>query len=392
MDHHISAWFQDGNTVNVSPETKALRCCALSSFPWRNRRVFRHVYHPIVHRAWHSCPCMDGGRMDRSEKGVQQLSQGASRNGGACGDSKGKSRVRSSIEENGSRAHGYGANVNEIRNLTTASRATCGAGAPHVASSGVLATRGNNMDEYIKIARPANPSCILPENLDTPVWRYMDLDKFQSLLNEKALYLCRADRLQDRFEGTYSRHQIIEMEKWFKDVDESHMIESERERRRKDLLRTYISCWCMGEFDLDLMWKGYVRNPPGISVKSTARRLKNICDKAVGCWPLDISTVTYFDHAGAKNINYFGTPTNFLYKDVHFKLDNELRIVHTPNFSEPMPTHVYLKIDLEDLIEEVVFQPGVEEMSLMSVRKALNDVGLDNVPLLASRDDRDLIE
>jgi hypothetical protein len=248
------------------------------------------------------------------------------------------------------------------------------------------------MSEFVKIAREPNPSCILPENLDTPVWRYMDLDKFQSLLNEKALYLCRADRLQDRFEGTYSRRQIIEMENWFKKIDEPYMIESNRERRRKDRLKTYISCWCMSDCDLDLMWKGYVRNPPGISIKSSVRRLKDIRDKAVEYWPLDISMVTYFDHAGGKDINYFGTPTTFLYKDVHFKLDNELRIIHYPNLSEPTSTHVYLKIDLKDLIENVVFQPRVKESSLRSVRVALNDVGLDKIPVLASREDRDLIE
>ena len=68
------------------------------------------------------------------------------------------------------------------------------------------------MSDIIKIVREPNPSCILPDNLDTLVWRYMDLDKFQSLLKEKVLYLCRADLLQDRFEGTYSRRQIMQME------------------------------------------------------------------------------------------------------------------------------------------------------------------------------------
>jgi hypothetical protein len=102
--------------------------------------------------------------------------------------------------------------------------------------------------------------------------------------------------------------------------------------------------------------------------------------------------VTYFNHAGGKNINYIGTPTTFLFKDVHFKLDNEFRIIHYPNISEPTPTHVYLKIDLRDLIENVVFQPRVKESSLKSVREALNKMGLDKIPVLASRDDRDLIE
>lgn len=248
------------------------------------------------------------------------------------------------------------------------------------------------MSEFVKITREPNPFCSLPDNLDTPVWRYMDLDKFQSLLNENALYLCRADRLQDRFEGTYSRRQIIEMENWFKEIDEPHMIKSEREGRQKDRMKTYISCWCMSDCDLDLMWKGYVRNPPGIAIKSSVRRLKHIRDKAVEFWPLDISNVTYFDHAGGKNINYFGTPTTFLYKDVHFKLDNEIRIIHYPNFSEPTPTHVLLKIDLIDLIENIVFQPRVKESSLISVREKLDDMGLDKIPLLASRDDRDLIK
>lgn len=248
------------------------------------------------------------------------------------------------------------------------------------------------MSEFVKIDREPNPTCKLPENLDTPVWRYVDMDKFQSLLNEKALYLCRADRLQDRFEGTYSRHQILVMEDWFNKIDESYMIQSEREKRRKDRLKTYISCWCMSECDLDLMWKGYVRNPPGIAIKSSVRRLKEICDKAVDYWPLDISMVTYFDHAGGKNINCFGTPTVFLYKDNHFRLDNELRIIHYPNISEPAPIHIFFKIDLKDLIENVVFQPSLRENRLKSVREALSMVGLDKIPVLASRNDRELIE
>ena len=216
----------------------------------------------------------------------------------------------------------------------------------------------------------------------------MDFYKFQSILKEKALYLCRADRIEDRFEGSYSRRQIIEMEDWFKKIDEPHMIESERGNRRKDRLRTYINSWCIGECDLDLMWKGYIRNPPGVAIKSSVRRLKEICDKAVEYWPLDVSKVNYIDHAEGTNINYFGTPTTFLYKDAHFILDNEFRIIHYPNISEPTPTHVFLNINL---IENIVFQPKIKESSLESVRESLNDVGLHNIPLLASRDDRDLI-
>ena len=217
------------------------------------------------------------------------------------------------------------------------------------------------------------------------------MDKFQSLLNEKALYLCRADRLQDRFEGSYSRHQILESEDWLTKIDHSQVIETERERRQNTRLKMYISCWCMSDCDLDLMWKAYVHNPPGIAIKSTTRRLKNICDKAVNRRPLDISKVTYFDHAGGEFIDEFEL-SPFLHKDNHFRLDNELRIIYSPNHSKPTPDHVFLPIDLMDLIEEVVLKPGTKESISKSVKEALNKAGLDKIPVFASRDDRELIE
>ncbi len=251
--------------------------------------------------------------------------------------------------------------------------------------------RTTNLSQFLKITREANPYCILPDNLEIPVWRYMDLKKFESLINERALYLCRADLLEERFEGTYSRRQIIEMEKWFKAIGESHMIESENERRRKDRLTTYINCWCIGDCDFDLMWKGYIRNPPGISIKSSVKRLVNICDRAVGCWPLDLSAVTYFKHVDGENINYLGKPTTFFYKDIHFKLDNELRIIHYPNYSEPTPSHVFLKIDLKDLIEQVVIQPMAKESNFEYVTNVLKNAELDDIPVVHSRADGELI-
>ena len=252
-------------------------------------------------------------------------------------------------------------------------------------------TRTTNLSEFVKITREANPYCILPDNLDTPVWRYMDLEKFHSLLKESALYLCRADRLEERFEGTYSRRQIMEMEKWFRAIGKDHLIEAEKERRRKDRLNTYINCWCMGECDLDLMWKRYIRKPPGISIMSSVKRLKDICDRALECWPLDISAIAYFKHVEGENINYLGTPATFIYKDVHFKLDNELRIIHYPSYSEPTPTHVFLKIDLKDLIEKVVLQPMAKESDMACVMGMLRNAELDEIPVEHSRADGEII-
>jgi len=170
------------------------------------------------------------------------------------------------------------------------------------------------------------------------------------------------------------------------------MIEIEKQERERDRKRTYISSWCMYETDLDLMWKGYVHQSSGVAIKSTIKKLKDICDNAVGNHPIDISEVKYFDQTSKKHINDFGTPTTFLYKDFHFKLDNEFRIIHYPNFSSETPDHIDLKIDLEKLIEEVVLKPRTEENARLYVLKLLHDVGLEKIPVLASRDDREVIE
>lgn len=245
------------------------------------------------------------------------------------------------------------------------------------------------MPDYVNVPRSVYPGCILPEDINTPAWRYMDLSKFESLIHERSLYLCRADRLEDRFEGTYSRHQILEMEQWFNGIGEPEMVEIEKNNRLRERARTYLSCWCLGYCDFDLMWKAYVRNSPGIVVKSTVSRLITACDIAVTHWPLDISMVTYFDHAGGENINYFGTPAVFMNKDHHFSLDNELRIIHWPNMSGSTPDHVFLPVKVDDVIEAVVLRPGSDRKTVEAVFSVLKSAGLKEVPIQASRDDRE---
>lgn len=247
------------------------------------------------------------------------------------------------------------------------------------------------MNDYLKLKRQITSGCKLPENLDSAVWHYMDYWKFQSLLQEKAIYLCRADHLQDCFEGTYSRNQINNMNEWFKDIGEPEMIDHERILRIEDRKKTYISCWCLSDVDLDLMWKAYIKRPFGVAIKSSVRSLQKICDDAIRHWPLDISMVTYFDHDKGENINYFGTPTVFLHKDHHFRLDNEIRIIHWPAYSTP-PEYVYLPVDLNVLIDLVIAQPGSTKKHLESISNLCDKCGLKDAPIVFSRDDRLLIE
>ncbi len=44
-----------------------------------------------------------------------------------------------------------------------------------------------------------------PDNPEIPIWRYMDFAKFVDMLENDGLFMCRADKLGDPFEGTLSK-------------------------------------------------------------------------------------------------------------------------------------------------------------------------------------------
>ena len=53
--------------------------------------------------------------------------------------------------------------------------------------------------------------CMMEEKLNVPlpiqneqsaIWRFMDFTKFVSVLDKGSLFLCRADKLDDSFEGS----------------------------------------------------------------------------------------------------------------------------------------------------------------------------------------------
>lgn len=49
--------------------------------------------------------------------------------------------------------------------------------------------------------------CFLPLEAASTIWRYLDLEKFRSLLETKSLFFCRADKFSDPFEGSLPKRE-----------------------------------------------------------------------------------------------------------------------------------------------------------------------------------------
>lgn len=246
-------------------------------------------------------------------------------------------------------------------------------------------------EEYIRISRTVHHSCKLPENPDAFVWRYHDLPKFRWLIEKRALYLRRIDLLEDKFEGTYSRQQILDQDDWLRSKGAAEVVHTERQNRIQQRKSAFASCWCVNDIDLDLMWKGYIRHPAGVAVKSTVRRLQRTCDAADDMLPIDISLVKYIDHAFGQHINYPGIPEVYFTKDAHFCLDSELRIVCWQGI-QPPPQFRSVPVQLKDLIVSVVVSPMSPKAAVAQVSALLRDNGLSEVPVEYSRQERPIEE
>ncbi|MEI8078459.1 MAG: hypothetical protein WCH61_02370 [bacterium] len=243
----------------------------------------------------------------------------------------------------------------------------------------------NNNNE--RMIRPIYPKCVLP-SCATSVWRYMDIDKFTWMLQQKALYLTRVDRLQDKFEGTYSRVQLSGMNQRFLIEGLDYVVAGEKRFRAARRKSTFVFCWTMAETDMDLMWKGFLNDKIGVSIRSSVGRLIELCDSASFIRPLDISMVKYVDLQESQ-IDYTAIYP-FLHKDKHFALENELRLLHWPTLVEPPPEYMKLPIvQMSDVIEEVVLKPGACRCHVACVRTLMDTFGLQSVPLTYSRYDKE---
>lgn len=214
-----------------------------------------------------------------------------------------------------------------------------------------------------------HPECDLPERT-TKIWRYMNLTKLLSLLDNERLYFARVHQMDDPFEGSMP---MANAEKQLMSYYGTTAYSGKSYRRR---IRecTALSCWHMNEHESDAMWKLYLSSHEGVAIQSTVDRL--IKSLASTEQEIYISTVRYIDFDREEIPERKGivnTLNPFLYKRISFAHERELRAIiqdipmkkagsstvedydfETPPFSEGTA----LSVDCDSLIENVYVSPA----------------------------------
>lgn len=239
------------------------------------------------------------------------------------------------------------------------------------------------------------------EDENTTIWRYMDFTKFVSLLDKKKLFLCRADKLEDSFEGSLPLDNVESLKseiykekaingRWGVAKTEHYINDlSEGSKLLKNF--TYISSWYMSEHESAAMWRLYARTNEAVAVKSTVKRLRKSLPKNE---ELLIGQMKYIDYK-KEYIEEKSLTDRFFHKRKSFKYEEEVRVVIF-NMNEKWDVKfqttevdggIYITTKLGDLIEEIYVAPNSPNWFLELVENTANLHKINKPIIRTSLDD-----
>jgi hypothetical protein len=240
-----------------------------------------------------------------------------------------------------------------------------------------------------------------PADENAKIWRYTGFTKFVSLLDKRALFFCRTDKLGDPFEGSYTKVDIERRSAMYKKRLDSlpaqlqpfrDVFEREPENWGEFLkmLRkhVYVNCWHKNDYESAAMWRLYLKSNEGIAIESTFNKLRQCFKEKTP--DIHIGMVQYIDYKNdiisKQNLFY-----PYLYKRKSFEHEKELRavIIHIdfmqtpegpldiskPAFEDGMNVSI---ADLDLLINKIYLAPTSPEWQFDLVRSITNKYGLAN--------------
>lgn len=212
----------------------------------------------------------------------------------------------------------------------------------------------------------------------TTVWHYMDLWKFIEMIETESVYFRRLDKFEDKWEGSLPKWLVegLTNAKSFPGNEEATK-RTEQYFSEHDYSKSFASCWHISKPENYAMWKVYIKNEPGIAIKTSIgniiKSLKN--RNKTSEYKLFLKRVAYCaDGQMPKRGGMFHLSA---IKRKPYRYENEMRIIA---LGDPTPDGFYLPVDLSLLIKELVLFPGAKKNTphlLSFVEKNLQHYGIN---------------
>lgn len=224
----------------------------------------------------------------------------------------------------------------------------------------------------------AHPAFSEPQDRAARLWRYMDLSRFLSVLDRKALFFPSVGALCDidPYEGEPALAKV-------QAAREQGPEELRRLRLQYQVFKrlNFFNCWHMNDGKSDAMWKIYLNGTEGLAIRSTVERLIACFQNAQDT--VHLGEVKYVDHAtlAATTGTLFGS-SDYMFKRRAFQHEREVRAgtyksdVRTEFFDArgvlkvppvgttpaqvllmPERKGVYVDVDVTVLVERIIISP-----------------------------------
>lgn len=232
-----------------------------------------------------------------------------------------------------------------------------------------------------------------PEPTDprASIWRYIEFWKLQDLLQTRELYLRRSDQLNDEHEGLppSEYEQVLNLSKFQLDDsrDRDHYIGSLAQFRQS----FYVNCWHLHIEETAAMWARYGKD--GVAIVSRYDLLKQVLD------PLADKVMVGLIRYGTKHLTGWNVVRFVTTKREKYSSEREVRAMiwltdtsdgmnrHFDQNSRPhdrpiydppptLPEGIRRRIDVADLIQEIVVSPLAPATRLVEVQELLAITGI----------------
>ena len=215
-----------------------------------------------------------------------------------------------------------------------------------------------------------NSNIKLPENLDTVVWKYLDLSKFLDLLLSQKLFMSRSDKFEDQYEGTFSEPTYEEIKKL--SIDNPDFINYYKTHREK----VAISSWHINEYESFAMWQIFTQNSEGLAIQSTIGRLQKALNPEEN-FKQYIGEVNYIDYK-KEYIPFDDLFFPFLFKRKSFQYEREVRIItDVSKTNTKLNEGLKISVDINQLIEKIYIHPKSENWYKNLVIELVKQLGFD---------------
>lgn len=204
------------------------------------------------------------------------------------------------------------------------------------------------------------------------IWRFINLFKFESLINSQSLYFARIDQFKDNLEGisSFSSIKAILNDTQKNQIQKDEALKLYTIRMNNNRKCCYACCWHINDNINFELWDEYGGGSTEyIAIQTNFKKLNRNLEKTG--MPVLNEPITYFEEPYF-NQNSYWFPT--LFKRLKYEYESELRsLLMIYGFEQ---ISLSIPINLEDFISKIYVHPKASKVFFKKIRLFIKDKGL----------------